>query len=363
MKGASDMKIASKDATRLITILIVSKILFSDINIFVKDSGSAAYLEALFCSAVSIGIFLVISVFFQKTKCNNLFEAIEFSFGKWAKRVAGILFSALILCYTSLVLKLYTDAILTIAYPTSPAFYIMLFIILTMIFSAYAGIGTITKFCSLSSVIMLFLLAVLYILTFKNIDVSNVFPILGSGLPSILSGAKNIFMFNEILYLFFISSFLENKNDAVKIGIKSLIFAAVIIVLSTLIYTLCIPYPASRLFNMPILQLASSTDLSFFLQRCEGIFFLIWIFSSFLYLGSNFYFSLYAFNKAFDSYDINALIPSFIVIIFSATWFFKTNAIIQKYYIIFTFAFALFAFLAPLIVYIAESVKRRRENA
>lgn len=356
------MKIASKDATRLITILIVSKILFSDINIFVKGSGSASYLEALFCSLVSIAIFLVISSFFRKTKCDNLFEAIEFSFGKLTKRIAGIAFLVLILCYTSLVLKLYTDAILTIAYPTSPAFYIMLFIIITMLFSAYAGIGTITKFCSLSSVIMLFLLAVLYILAVKNADISNIFPVLGNGLLSILSGAKNIFMFNEILYLFFISSFLENKNDAVKIGMKSLIYSSVIIVLSTLIYTLCIPYPVSKMFNMPILQLASSTDLSFFLQRCEGIFFLLWIFSSFLYLGSNFYFSLYAFKQTFDSSDIKALIPSFIVIIFSATWFFKTSAIIEKFYLIFTFIFACFSFVVPLAVYIAENRKRRREN-
>lgn len=357
------MKIASKDATRLITILIVSKILFSDINIFVKGSGSAAYLEAICCSLASIGIFLLISFFFKKSKCADLFDAIEFAFGKYAKIVLGTLFLILILSYTALVLKLYTDAILTIAYPNSPAFYIMLFIIVTMIFSAYAGIGTITKFSSVCIVSMLTLLVILYILVAKKIDVSNIFPLLGGGVTKILSGARNLFMYNEILFLFFLASFLEKRDDATKIGIKALVYSSIIIVVSTLLYTLCIPYPASKLFNMPILQLASSTDLSFFLQRTEGIFFLLWIYSSFLYLGSNFYFSLYTFKKTFDSSDIKALIPSFIVIVFSATWFFKNTAIIENYYIIFTSVFAVFSFLLPLVVYIAENVKRRRKNA
>ncbi|MBE7037449.1 MAG: hypothetical protein E7404_00940 [Ruminococcaceae bacterium] len=356
------MKIASKDATKLITILIVSKILFSDINIFVKGSMSASYLEAIMCALVSIAFFLIISCFFKKSKCADIFEAIEFSFGRKIKIFAGTLFLILILSYTALILKLYTDAILTIAYPNSPAFFVMFFIMLTMVFSAYAGIGTITKFSSVCVSVMLTLLAILYILASKNIDITNIFPVLGNGAGNILMGAKNIFMYNEILFLFFISGFLEKREDAPKIGLKALIYSSVIIVVSTLFYTLCIPYPASKLFNMPLLQLASSTDVSFFLQRSEGIFFLLWIFSSFLYLGATFYFSLYTFKRTFDSSDIKALIPSFIVTVFSSTWFFKNTKIIENYYIIFTSLFVIFSFLVPLIAYIFENIKRRRKN-
>ena len=56
------MKVTSKDLSRLLTIMIVSKILFSDINIFVKNSGSAAYMEAVLCALSGIVIFLAISV-------------------------------------------------------------------------------------------------------------------------------------------------------------------------------------------------------------------------------------------------------------------------------------------------------------
>ena len=356
------MKIASKDATKLITILIVSKILFSDINIFVKGSMSASYLEALVCSLTSLIIFFVISLFFRNSKSKDIFEAIEFSFGKSAKKVIGTLFLIIILSYTALILKLYTDAILTIAYPNSPAFFIMLFIILTMVISAYFGIGTIAKFSSVSVSVMLVFLAILFLLASKNIDVTNIYPVLGNGAGKIFSGSKKIFMFNEITFLFLISAFLENKKEATKIGFKSLIYSSIIIVISTLIYTLCIPYPASKLFNMPLLQLASSTDLSFFLQRSEGIFFILWIFSSFLYLSSTFYFSLYTFERTFDLKDIKAMIPSFIVIVFSSTWFFKNTKIIENYYMFFAYVFIVFSFLIPLLVYFFETIKRRRKN-
>ena len=357
------MKVTSKDLSRLLTIMIVSKILFSDINIFVKNSGSAAYMEAVLCAVSGIVIFLAISFFYKKIGCPDIFSSVEFSFGKIAKSVIGTLFFVLSTVYTALSLKLYADAIITIAYPNSHAFYVMAFIVVTMLVTAYNGIDTVAKFCSVCLVSMLSLLVILYALTLKNADVSNLFPIFGGGAKSIIFGVKNIYMYNEILFLFFLSGYLEEKEDASKVGIKAILISSAVIIEGTFIYNLCVPYPVSKMFNMPLLQLASSTEMDIFFQRTEGIFFLLWIYSSFLYLGTSFYFTLYSFKKTYNSTDFKALIPSLIVIIVIITAFFKSTDEVSRFYVAATWIFSVFAFAVPFISFVTEYFKRRRKNA
>lgn len=357
------MKVTSKDAARLIAIMIVSKILFSDINIFVKHSGTAAYIEAAVSAVASIAVFLVISFFYRKIGCPDIFDSLEFSFGKVLKSIIGTLLLILSIVYTALVLKLYTDAIITIAYPNSHSFYVMAFIVITMLFTAYNGVDTVTKFCSVCLVSMIFLLIVLYALSLKSADVSNLFPIFGGGAKSIILGAKNIYMYNEILFLFFLAGYLEKKEEAAKTGMWAIITASVVIIISVFVYTLCVPYPASKMFNMPLLQLASSTDLDVFFQRTEGIFFILWIYSSFLYLGTGFYFSLYTFKKTYSSTDFKALIPSFAVIVIFITMFFENSLTISRYYNILSAVLAFFSFAVPLASFVTEYFKRRRKNA
>ena len=353
------MKVTSKDLSRLLTIMIVSKILFSDINIFVKNSGSAAYMEAILCAVSGVVIFLAISFFYKKIGCPDIFSSVEFSFGSLAKSIIGTLSTV----YNALSLKLYSDAIITIAYPNSHAFYVMAFIVVTMLVTAYNGIDTVTKFCSVCLVSMLSLLVILYALTLKNADVSNLFPIFGDGAKSIIFGAKNVYMYNEILFLFFLSSYLEKKEDAAKVGIKAILISSAVIIASTFIYNLCVPYPVSKMFNMPLLQLASSTEMDMFFQRTEGIFFLLWIYSSFLYLGTSFYFTLYSFKKTYNSTDFKALIPSLIVIIVIITSFFKSTDEVSRFYVTATWVFSVFAFAVPFISFVTEYFKRRKKNA
>ncbi|UKI36945.1 MAG: hypothetical protein L6V93_01565 [Clostridiales bacterium] len=53
-------------------------------------------------------------------------------------------------------------------------------------------------------------------------------------------------MYNEILFLFFLSSYLEKKEDAAKVGIKAILISSAVIIASTFIYNLCVPYPVSK---------------------------------------------------------------------------------------------------------------------
>lgn len=356
------MKVTSKDASRLIAIMIVSKILFSDINIFVQNSGTAAYMEAIVCALCAIAIFLAEAHFYKKIGCIGFFDSIEEAFGKVLKSVIGAFLLVYGIVYTAIVLKLYSDAIITIAYPNSRSFYVMAFIVVTMLITAYNGIDTVTKFCSVCLVSMITLIAILYALSLKEADVSNLFPIFGCGSKSIIFGAKNIFMYNEVFFLFLLSEYLEKSEDAPRVGLRAVATSSAVIIISVLVYTLCVPYPASKMFNIPLLQLASSTEMDIFFQRTEGIFFLLWIYSSFLYLGASFYFTLHIFKKTCNSTDFKALIPSLAVIIILVTNLFENNFSVMRCYRILSAAFAVFAFAVPLLSFVVCYVKRRGEG-
>ena len=64
-----------------------------------------------------------------------------------------------------------------------------------------------------------------------------------------------------------------------RVGIKAAVISAVIIVIVTLAYALCVPYPASSVYEYPFFRLATLANASVLFQRLDGAVYITWIFA------------------------------------------------------------------------------------
>ncbi len=355
------MKIGTKEAAWVMVVLLVSKILFSDVNRFVYESGTAGYLQVLLCTGVALLLFWGVSALYKKSGAKgDLFDLAKSSMGKVGLIISGTILFAFELLNVAMQLKIFSNTISTITLTNSPIYFILIFITVVMVAAGYAGIEGISRFCSIGGFIMAVFLGILLLFDIPHCDGSNLFPILGNGALAILKGTRSIAVFNEIIFLFLLIPYLKPDISIQKIGFTSLIIAGVIFSLCTFFYILTVPYPVALNFYMPLLQISSAVNIDFLFERAESIYLLLWIITCFLYMGITFFFLLITFAKTFSLRNYKALIPAFMAILIVISGFWSNINQLRPFYLALYYIFCGVAYLLPAVIFTVSWIKNRK---
>lgn len=144
-------------------------------------------------------------------------------------------------------------------------------------------------------------------------------PLFANGASNIfLVGASNIFAFNGLFFLFFISPMLNKKEDTSKIAFTSILICGLLLLfaISTLVFAFSDIYYISRL--SPIYFIIVNSQLSGFLERPELIFIFIWTIALMSFISIALMFCNNIFKKItnMDNQNIKPLSLMFSCIIF-----------------------------------------------
>lgn len=306
-----------REVSWLLIIMICAGIFFTDIMIFVHTAGTAAHLQALWCIVLEWCLFFIIYFLFSGSGECDIFEAISSSFGRWGLIICGSVLFFLQIINLGAVLKIYSETLSSLTLTTSPIWFLSGFIIVCMIFCAYSHIRGLFGVCTSFGIFILALFSLILILDLPHYDVTNIFPILGNGADEILMGVKGISVFNDMFFIYYLSSGFKEKNSVKKAGITVLSVTSLATLISTLCYTFAVPYPLSKKFYMPIFQISSDITADVVIQRAEALFLVMWILSIFIYMSAHFYFLTETYRNSFLSSDRKGIIPISIVIIIS----------------------------------------------
>ncbi len=354
MSDINTRKVAGKEATWFLVILFVSKILFADINRYVNFSGTAAYMQTAWCAFIALLLFAVAA---RMAGDSDIFEASHSALGSFGTKIVGIILTLILLLVAGVMLRVYADIISSIALPEASDFFIMLFLIAAAAFAAFAGIGTLAAYAYAAGIVLVVSLGLILILNFSNYDISNIYPILGNGADSILSGLGGLDVYADILLVFLMASYFKKGTSISKTGTKAIIISGVVITLTTFLYILTVPYPASSGFALPVLEIAFDVNLDVIFQRAEGLFFFLWIFSGFILIGAYICFSILSFEKTFKLSDRRAVIGVFLLIAACVALCADTSALQSKAYSIFYAVFTVIAFVLPIAIYGIKKIR------
>lgn len=301
----------SKELTVLFVNILCVKLFLTFPRMLVINSGSGAWLEMIFISVIAYILFCISMKLYRKSGIEDI---AEFGKSKTAKAVTGVILFLILGINVCILMREYPEAIKEILLPEIELEWITLVFIVTVIFGAYMGLDALINLMSIIAVPTVLVMIVFLVSILGECNLSNISPIFGKGIPSILSGWKNISVFSDIILFYLLVPKFRDINEAEKSGKYSIILSGVIGLIITVVYTMIYPYPITEQSIFPVYRIVRSADIVGIFRQAESVLAFVWSILTFIVTGVYIYEMADVLKKGFSLEDRKMLIiPSGII--------------------------------------------------
>ncbi len=315
------IKFGKWEAVTLLINSICTKLFLSYTRNNIDFAGTAGWILSIYISLITLIIFTLLIRLYKRFEGKDILEVSEICGGKPLKLLTGSLIAGVLFYLTIITLRDFSEDMKVISLPISPLSYVMLFFIAGMIIGSYLGLESIVRYHAIIVPIIATAFLLILIGAIKLMDISNIYPILGTGAYDIFGkGFFRISAFGELLLLFLIIPNTGSYRNSKRIGYTAIVCSSVFLILGSFTYILSFPYPTNLEPFLPIYQMARLITYGRFFQRIESVFVFIWATAALMYLTVNFYFMVYVLSKMFDMKYIRPLIMPCAIIVFSAAF-------------------------------------------
>ncbi len=270
--------------TGCLTINLMIYRIFTKIPaMFARMGGAAAFLSSVISGIVGLFLILLLLKLFERHKSGNLLDVAEKSFGK----VGGFLAMLFLLGYIAVCaiynLQEFSELIKLIAFPTSPLWFVKIFLIVASGIGAFCGIRAIFKTHATFIPILVALTLLVVVSAMRYGNVENLFPVLGNGAENILKGGlSGAFIYSDIILILMLNPFGEDRKKLKDVAWRSSVVGIIINCIVVFALNFTIPYPSSAEANFPIYSLLKEVWYGRFFQRVDAIYMLFLAISAML---------------------------------------------------------------------------------
>lgn len=309
------------EAVLLLVNLTCTKLFLFYPRMTVDDAGTAGWIMTIFVSLFVFILFSILLRLFKKFEGKDILDIAAHAGGKPLKILMGLLMAGMSLLTVVIGLREFAEDMKVISLPSSPLSYVIVFFVAGMVAGSFLGLEAIMRINAI--VIPVISVGYIFILigVIPNMDLDNLFPILGTGVKDILGkGIFRVSIFFEILTIFIITPFLGKHEKVRSTGYIAFGMSSFFLITGSLTYILTFPYPSSKELFLPTYHMARLINIGRFFQRIESLFVFIWAMAALLYMTSIFYLMLYIIAKTTGLKYLRPLILPFAVITFSAAF-------------------------------------------
>ena len=310
-------KLGNFEAICLIVVVFVNHIVLNLPQMILNSTGSASILNTIYILLIVIIFAILILKLLKKFIGLDIIDISEYLGGKPLKILIGILCIIYLIFETVFLTRMFSQNLLLVYFPNYPISFIIFLFLFIGVVANIIGKKSIIKTNAIIVPIALFSILFTFIFVADMLRIERSLPIFNNGLDKIfLSGASNIFAFNGLFFLFFISPMLNKKEDMSKVTLWSVLICGIFLILSiaTLIFAFSDIYSVSRL--APIYFIIINSRLSAFLERPEAIFIFIWTLALMSFINIAVMFILKIFKKLTNVKELKYLAISVCTIIF-----------------------------------------------
>lgn len=358
MQMQNKIKFGKWEAITLLINLICTKIFLFYPRMTVEDAGTAGWIISIFSSVITFILFFIFMKLHTRFENKDIVDIAEHLGGKPLKIIIGMIIAGIALLLVIIVIREYSEDMKVISLPLSPLSFIMIFFIVGTVLGSMLGLEAIVRLNAIVVPVISVAYIVILLGVIPQMELNNIFPILGTGMRNILgNGLFRVSVFAELLAIFLLPPFLGDNKKVRGTGYIALGISSVFLLISSLAYILTFSYPSNLEPFNPIYQMARLINLGRFFQRIESMFVFIWAMAALLYITSLFYLAVYVIAKSSGLKYMRPLIMPLAVIVFSAAFLqpdlistieIKTNYIYKSVGIGFFVIFALVMALAHL---------------
>lgn len=301
-------KLGNFEAVCLLTVLFINHIVLNLPQMILDNSGTASVLNVVYIIALALIFVVVILKLLKNFLGLDIIDISEYLGGKFLKVLVGILCIIYLIMEAAFLTRMFSKNLLLVYFQNYPVTFIIFLFLFVAVVANIFGRKSIIKSNTIIVPIALLSIFITSIFVIDLLKFERSLPIFGNGASQIfLSGASNLFAFNGLFFLFFISPMLEKKENIGKVAFSSIIISGILLLLSiiTLVFAFSDIYTTIRI--SPIYYIIVNSRLGAFLERPEIIFIFTWILALMSFLSIAVMYILDIFRKITNSKEHRGL--------------------------------------------------------
>ncbi|GKU84450.1 GerAB/ArcD/ProY family transporter [Niallia sp. NCCP-28] len=228
--------------------------------------------------SMMIGVFIAAFYYYIAISLpgKNLYEIFEYCFNRKIAIILTLLYACYFIYYACRIIRDFGELIATAVLPFTPIEVTILLLVLLMGYILYLGIEVLARTSEIFTPygVILTLLLFIFLYVNKNIDISNIKPILGEGMKPVW---KTIFPYElvrpygQILVFLCVFCNVSNIQIGRRVVIFSIFMGSMLLLMSSLLIILSLGEDIALRSNFPLLSAARLVSIGEFIQRIDAI--------------------------------------------------------------------------------------------
>ncbi|MBW4084510.1 endospore germination permease [Paenibacillus sp. S150] len=336
-------------------------------SILVTPSGMAhgaredAWLASLCSVLLNLIMVLLYIALSRLYPGKSLFEILEAVLGRWLGKAFTLFYLFYFLILTGTLLGNLGFFISSEFMPETPIEAVQIVFLISAIFSARMGIVVLGRVGELMFPWVIFLLSILVLALFPQIDWNHIKPMLEDGWAPVMSAGFQSAMFQEMIVLMAFLPLVKLKKSAEKAYLWGTFTGGMTLSIIVLLSLLVLGIEQTENSTFPAFALAKTINIGNFLQRVEGMMITIWVLTFFIKISLLFLSMLQGLRSVFALKAQNHLIYPLAVLFIIIAWntYINTvyiNQIIQQVWGNFS---SLYLLLFPFLLYLIALLRTR----
>lgn len=354
-------KLGNFEAICLIVVLFINHIVLNLPQMILNSSGTASILNCIYVFALVLILGILILKLLKNFAGLDIIDISEYLGGKVLKILIGTLCIFYLILETAFLTRMFSKNLFLVYFNNYPLTFIIYLFLFVAVIANIMGKKSIIKTNTIIVPIALISLLFTFIFVIDLLRIERSLPLFANGASSIfLSGASNIFAFNGLFFLYFISPMLNKKVDAAKITFTSILICGIFLVLSiaTLVFAFSDIYDINRI--SPMYFIIVNSRLTAFLERPEVLFIFIWTLALMSFISIAVMFCLNIFKKLTNMKEAKSLSVAVCCIIFIVSLLinnvFALETIANAFY---KYGSLIMVFGIPILILIAANIKKK----
>ena len=340
-------KISELEAFFIMGMFSINSLILNTPKVIIEQTKTGAFIHSIYIGFIAFVFLIIVNKLFKYFPTLDILDIANFLGGKILKTIIGTIFIILFFLIICIFIAQFIVLLKTVYFKSSPLLFILLFFILCIFFSNLNGFSSIKQSICFYFPISLITLCIIFTNNISDSSLIKITPILGESLENTFTqNISNIFVFSNLIPIFFLQPFLNNSKNFGKITIYSFILSWILLVLSITILLSLYPFDNTILDLNPLYSLTRRIKLSQFIERADGLFATIALFSCFSYISFLAYLINHTMKKIFIFENEKNIIYSIIPYIIGITYFMITSNIYKEndiYKNIFNFTIYIFS--------------------
>lgn len=243
-------------------------------DIVARQAGRDSWLS--FAVAMLPAFFLLAIIYYLQNRFPglNFIQYLTSAFGKIPGKIIGFFYLFFFIHTTTIIVQEFSELLNTTILPATPSIILQSLMLLLCAYSVRGGLEVLARtFEFLSAVIVVFLVTVL-ILSFREIELENLLPILEHGFSPVLLGAISPAAFQgEVILLAMIIPFLKNPANGIRCGFLAVVFLGVILIGNAVLITAVLGAGAAKIVfpTFDMIRILGGTEV-----RVDALIIIIW---------------------------------------------------------------------------------------